>query len=359
MSLGPFAAELIENAKFIASTGKGILAADESTGTIGQRFASIGVENNEDNRRKYRQLLFKTEGIEQYVSGVILFEETLYQADDNGTPFVDIMKAKGILPGIKVDKGIKILPGTNGESVTQGIDDLDVRCAKYYAQGARFAKWRAVLNIKDSIGATPSQLAIDENANTLARYASIRQANGLVPIVEPEVLMDGDFSIEVAAVITERVIAACYKSLSDHHVMLEGTLLKPNMVRSGSDALVPASPTEIALATVRVLQHTVPVAVPGITFLSGGMSEEEASLALSFINQAPGPKPWALTFSYGRALQQSTLKAWKGEDANIPAAQAVLLARAQANSLASVGKYTGGIGAEGSNTSTFVKGYVY
>lgn len=236
---------------------------------------------------------------------------------------------------------------------------MDARCAKYYAQGARFAKWRAVLHIKDTVGATPSDLAIIENANTLARYASICQQNGLVPIVEPEVLMDGDFSIEVAAVCTEKVIAAVYKALSDHHVMLEGTLLKPNMVRSGSDAAVQASSAEIALATVRVLQHTVPCAVPGITFLSGGMSEEEASLSLNAINQAPGPRPWSLTFSYGRALQQSVLKTWKGDDANIGEAQAVLLARAQANSLANLGQYQGGVGGEGSTTSTFVKGYVY
>mmetsp|Transcript_23239 Transcript_23239/g.22392 ORF Transcript_23239/g.22392 Transcript_23239/m.22392 type:complete len:360 (+) Transcript_23239:49-1128(+) len=359
MSLGPYAAELIQNARAIGAPGKGILAADESTGTIGQRFAGIGAENTEENRRKYRQLLFKTKGIEQYVSGVILFEETLYQNADDGTPFVDIMKSLNILPGIKVDKGIKPLSGTNGECVTQGIDDLDARCAKYYAQGARFAKWRAVLHIKDTIGATPSQVAINENADTLARYASICQANGLVPIVEPEVLMDGDFGIEVAAAMTERVIAACYKSLSDHHVMLEGTLLKPNMVRSGSDAKVQATAKEIAHATVRVLQHTTPCAVPGITFLSGGMSEEDASVALNEINHAPGPKPWALTFSYGRALQQSVLKAWKGSDANIPAAQAVLLERAKANSLACQGLYTGGAGGADASTSSFVKGYVY
>eukprot|EP01041_Mallomonas_annulata_P001909 gene1909-3691_t len=354
-----YAAELIETAKGIAAAGKGILAADESTGTIGQRFASINVENTEENRRKYRQLLFTTEGIEQYVSGVILYEETLYQTLDNGKTVPEQLTSKGIYIGIKVDKGIKPLAGTNGECVTQGMDDLDVRCAKYYQAGARFAKWRAVLHIKDTIGATPSQVAIDENASTLARYASICQQNGLVPIVEPEVLMDGDFSIEVAAAMTERVIAACYKSLSDHHVMLEGTLLKPNMVRSGSDCTPQATQQEIALATVRVLQHTVPPAVPGITFLSGGMSEEDASLALNEINKAPGPKPWALTFSYGRALQQSTLKAWRGEDANIPAAQAVLTGRAQANSLATYGKYTGGAGGDGANTSTFVKGYVY
>lgn len=358
-SLGPYAAELIANAKAIAAPGKGILAADESTGTIGQRFEKISTENTEENRRKYRQLLFTTTGIEEYISGVILFEETLFQKADDGTPFVDIMKAKGIIPGIKVDKGIKPLAGTAGECVTQGIDDLDARCAKYYAQGARFAKWRAVLHIKDTFGATPSQVAINENAETLARYASICQSNGLVPIVEPEVLMDGDFSIEVAAAMTERVIAACYKSLSDHHVMLEGTLLKPNMVRSGSDSAVQAPMTAVALATVRVLQHTVPCAVPGVTFLSGGMSEEDASLALNYINQAPGPRPWSLTFSYGRALQQSCLKAWMGNDANIPAAQAVLLKRAQANSLANLGKYAGGAGGADANASTFVKGYVY
>lgn len=225
--------------------------------------------------------------------------------------------------------------------MTQGIDDLDVRCKKYYEQGARFAKWRAVLNIKDTIGGTPSQLSIDENANTLARYASICQQNGLVPIVEPEVLMDGDFTIEVAAAVTERVIAACYKALSDHHVMLEGTLLKPNMVRSGSDASPQATAAEIGIATVRVLQHTVPVAVPGITFLSGGMSEEEASLSLNAINLAPGPKPWSLTFSFGRALQQSCLSAWKGKDENVSEAQSVLLTRCKANSLANLGKYEG------------------
>lgn len=354
-----YAAELIATANAISAPGKGILAADESTGTIGKRFDAISVENNEDNRRKYRQLLFQAENLQENISGVILYEETLYQNADDGTQFVDILKSKGIIPGIKVDKGIKPLFGTNGECVTQGMDDLDVRCAKYYAQGARFAKWRAVLHIKDSIGATPSKVAIDENAQTLARYASICQMNGLVPIVEPEVLMDGDFGIETAAVATEKVLAACFKALSDHHVLLEGILLKPNMVRSGSDAAVAATPDEIALATVRVLQHTVPCAVPGITFLSGGMSEEDASLSLNAINLAPGPKPWSLTFSYGRALQQSVLQAWKGDDANVANAQTVLLARAKANGLANLGKYTGGCGGDAATASTFVKGYVY
>jgi len=244
--------------------------------------------------------------------------------------------------------------------VTEGMDDLDKRCAKYYAQGARFAKWRAVLHVKDCLGVTPSSLAILENANALARYASICQANGLVPIVEPEVLMDGDFSIEVAEEATEKVIAACYKALSDHHVMLEGTLLKPNMVRSGSDAKIQATASEIAEATVRVLQHCIPVSVPGITFLSGGMSEEEASVALNAINVVPaGPKPWTLSFSYGRALQQSTLKAWQGKDENIDAAQQALLARARVNSLATLGKYHGGEGGESATESSHVKGYVY
>lgn len=288
-----------------------------------------------------------------------MFEETLFQKGADGTPMVDMLKKKGIICGIKVDKGVKPLAGTNGETVTQGIDDLDARCKKYYEQGARFAKWRGVLHIKDSIGATPSAVSLTENANTLARYASICQQNGLVPIVEPEVLMDGDFTIETAAAMTERVLAAVYKALSDHHVMLEGTLLKPNMVRSGSDAAVQATPQEIARATVRVLQHTVPCAVPGITFLSGGMSEEEASLSLNYINQQPGPRPWSLTFSYGRALQQSCLKSWMGEAANVKAAQDTLMVRAKANSLANLGKYAGGAGGAEASTSTHVKNYVY
>jgi fructose-bisphosphate aldolase class I len=356
---GKYALELIENAKKIAAPGKGILAADESTGTIGSRFKNINVENIEENRRKYRELLFTTENLEEHISGVILFDETLGQKTADGTLFADILAKKGILPGIKVDKGVKPLFGTKGETVTQGMDDLDTRCASYYARGCRFAKWRAVLNINDSIGATPSAVAIQENAETLARYASICQANGLVPIVEPEVLMDGDFPIEVAAAATERVLAAVYKALSDHHVLLEGTLLKPNMVRSGSDAKVQATPKEIAAATVTVLQRTVPCAVPGVTFLSGGMAEEEASLALNELNQPLGPKPWSLTFSYGRALQQSVLKTWGGKDENVAEAQATLRARAKANGLANLGKYTGGAGGSAADASLLVKNYVY
>ena len=347
---------------------KGLLAADESTGTIGKRFASINVENTLENRRNYRELLFTADGIENYISGVILFEETLYQKTASGELFTDLLKKKGVIPGIKVDKGVKPLFGTNGETVTQGLDDLDARCAEYYKAGARFTKWRAVFDIKDCVGATPSSLAISENAQNLARFASISQANGLVPVVEPEVLMDGDFTIEIAAAATRKVLVGVYKALADHNVMLEGTLLKPNMVRSGAAAKVSmltyslvailiiihtcnlqaqASPQEVALATAKAVQQTVPCAVPGITFLSGGMSEEEASICLSLINNAPGALPWSLSFSYGRALQKSCLQAWRGQETNVADAQRALLDRARANSLAQQGRYTGGISGEG------------
>lgn len=345
------------------------------------------------------KLLFLSLGLEQYISGVILFEETLYQKTAEGKPFVNILQEKGIIPGIKVDKGVKPLHGTDGETVTQGIDDLDVRCAEYYKQGARFAKWRSVLHIKGvSINANgkisvtcPSEVSLIENANTLARYASICQQYGLVPIVEPEVLMDGDFSVEVAAYVTQKVISACYNALEQHHVLLEGTLLKPNMVRWGSDykpnfelsaeEIASANGNEkvieeikqkkgmelVGLATVSVLQRSVPPAVPGITFLSGGMSEEEASLALNAMNSLVlntnltnnKQAPWRLTFSYGRALQQSCLKAWSGEDANVKKAQEALLSRARANGLASLAQYQGGAGGESATQSTYVKGYVY
>lgn len=359
MAAMDFAPELITNARAIASPGKGILAADESTGTIGKRFAQISVENTQPNRRDYREFLFRSEGLNQYISGVILYEETLFDSAADGTPLVDLLTSQGILPGIKVDMGVQPLFGTDGETVTQGITGLGDRCKRYYAQGARFAKWRAVLHIKDDSGATPSQLSIDQNAATLARYAAICQANGLVPIVEPEVLMDGTHSIEHSAAVTEKVLAACYKKLSDHHVMLEGTLLKPNMVRAGTECPTPASPAEIAMATVRVLQHTVPVAVPGITFLSGGMSEEEASVALNEMNKIDTIKPWSLTFSYGRALQQSCLKAWSGSPDNVPAAQAELLKRAQANSQANLGTYSGGAGGAAADVGTHVANYSY
>lgn len=291
------------------------------------------------------------------MSGAIMFEETLFHKAADGTPFVELLRKENIVPGIKVDKGVKPLAGTDGETVTQGIDDLDVRCAKYYEAGARFAKWRGVIKISDA--GAPSTYAIQETVTRLARYASICQQNGLVPIVEPEVLMDGEHDIAVSAAVTSRVLAAQYKALNDAGVLLEGTLLKPNMVRSGTECSAQADAAGIARATVRTLQHTVPVAVPGITFLSGGMSEEEATLALNAINQVPAKKPWSLTFSYGRALQQSVLKAWQGKVENVGAAQVALLARAKANSEAQLGKYAGGAGGAAAADSLHVSNYSY
>ncbi|XP_027365692.1 fructose-bisphosphate aldolase 6, cytosolic-like [Abrus precatorius] len=348
--------ELIANAAYIGTPGKGILAADESTGTIGKRLASINVENVETNRRILRELLFTAPGCLQFLSGVILFEETLYQKTAAGVPFVDVLKKGGVLPGIKVDKGTIELAGTNGETTTQGLDDLGQRCKKYYEAGARFAKWRAVLKI----GANePSPLAIHENANGLARYAAICQENGLVPIVEPEILSDGSHDINKCADVTERVLAACYKALNDHHVLLEGTLLKPNMVTPGADS-ARVGPEVIAEHTVRALLRTVPPAVPAIVFLSGGQSEEEATVNLNAMNKLNGKKPWSLTFSYGRALQQSTIKAWAGKNENIPKAQAALLTRCKANSEATLGTYKGDAKlGEGASESLHVKDYKY
>ncbi|MCL7028321.1 hypothetical protein MKW94_019377 [Papaver nudicaule] len=342
---GKYADELIANAAYIGTPGKGILAADESTGTIGKRLSSINVENVESNRRALRELLFCTPGCLQYLSGVILFEETLYQKTAAGKMFVDVMKEGGVLPGIKVDKGTVELAGTNGETTTQGLDGLAQRCATYYAAGARFAKWRAVLKIGPN---EPSQLAINENANGLARYAIICQENGLVPIVEPEILVDGTHDIDRCADVTERVLAACYKALNDHKVLLEGTLLKPNMVTPGSEAKKVAP------------ERTMPPAVPAVVFLSGGQSEEEATRNLNAMNQLKAKKPWSLSFSFGRALQQSTLKAWSGKDENIEKAQAAFLARCKANSEATLGTYKGDapVG-EGAAESLHVKGYTY
>ncbi|KAL9680143.1 hypothetical protein QQ045_018021 [Rhodiola kirilowii] len=353
---GKYADELIANATYIGTPGKGILAADESTGTIGKRLSSINVENNEANRRALRELLFCTPGALDCLSGVILFEETLYQKTAAGKPFVDAMKEAGVLPGIKVDKGTVELAGTDGETTTQGLDGLAQRCQKYYEAGARFAKWRAVLKIGPN---EPSQLAINENANGLARYAIICQENGLVPIVEPEILVDGSHDINKCADVTERVLAACYKALNDHHVLLEGTLLKPNMVTPGSDA-PKATPEVIAEYTVRALQRTMPPAVPAVVFLSGGQSEEEATRNLNAMNQLKTKKPWSLSFSFGRALQQSTLKAWSGKEENVAKAQAAFLTRCKANSQATLGTYKGDAElSEGAAESLHVKDYKY
>ncbi|XP_071789547.1 fructose-bisphosphate aldolase, muscle type-like [Asterias amurensis] len=350
--------ELAQTARQIVAPGKGILAADESTGTMGKRFANIGVENTEENRRLYRQLLFTTDpSISNNISGVILFHETLYQKSDDGTPFVKLIQEKGIVPGIKVDKGVVPLSGFNcAECTTQGLDDLGTRCAQYYKDGARFAKWRCVLKISD---VTPSDVAMRENANVLARYAIICQQNGLVPIVEPEVLSDGSHTLERAQEVTEQVLSHTYKALIDHRVFLEGTLLKPNMVTAGQSCPTKNTPEEVGCATVVALSRTVPPAMPGVTFLSGGQSEEGASVHLNAINAYPGKKPWALTFSYGRALQASVLKAWGGKKENVKAAQEELLNRAKVNGEAALGKYGGGATGAATEASLFVANHQY
>ncbi|CAD5121224.1 DgyrCDS9758 [Dimorphilus gyrociliatus] len=351
-------AELKRIADAIVAPGKGILAADESTGTMGKRLTDINVENAEENRRLYRQLLFSTEAklLSQHISGVILFHETFYQKDDQGRLFPDLLKSIGIIPGIKVDKGVVPLAGSDGEVTTQGLDGLAERCAEYKKGGADFAKWRCVLKIQSH---TPSLQGMLENANVLARYASICQQNGLVPIVEPEILPDGDHDLETCQKVSEQVLAFVYKALADHHVYLEGTLLKPNMVTPGQSCPKRSTPEEIARATVTALQRTVPAAVPGVTFLSGGQSEQDASVNLNAINKFEGKKPWALTFSYGRALQASVLKAWKGSKDNVGKGQDELLKRARANGQAALGKYDGKIESAAAGASLFVSNHAY
>uniref|UniRef100_A0A673K0J2 Fructose-bisphosphate aldolase n=1 Tax=Sinocyclocheilus rhinocerous TaxID=307959 RepID=A0A673K0J2_9TELE len=350
--------ELATIAQRIVATGKGILAADESTGTMAKRFQKTNVENTEENRRSFRDILFSVDNsVSEYIGGVIFFHETLYQKSAQGVLFPKVIKNKGIVVGIKVDKGTAGLGGTDGETTTQGLDGLSERCAQYKKDGCDFAKWRCVLKISDSC---PSALAIAENANVLARYASICQQNGLVPIVEPEILPDGDHDLQRCQYATEKVLAAVYKALSDHHVYLEGTLLKPNMVTAGHSCTKKYNPQEVAMATVTALRRTVPAAVPGICFLSGGQSEEEASLNLNAMNQLPLHRPWKLSFSYGRALQASALAAWKGQAANKKAAQDAFVTRAKINSLASKGEYKpSGQADQASTQSLFTASYVY
>ncbi len=346
--------QLLETITKICTPGKGILAADESTGTIGKRFANINLENNLDNRTKYRELLFTTPDLNKYISGVITFEETLLLLKNNNKLLIQPLLDNNIVVGIKVDKGVKTLYGTD-EDVTQGIDDLDKRSKLYYDAGARFAKWRAVIKIDENKN-LPSDLALHENAVTLARYASICQNNGLVPIVEPEIIMDGNHSIEKSYNETVKILSYVYRELIRHHVDIECTLLKPNMVRSGFDSDEEFDLNKIAELTVKALQQTVPVSMPGVVFLSGGMSEIEASKALNEINKINTKKPWYLTFSYGRALQASVLEKWKGLDDNIGIAQKMLILRSKANGLASIGKY---INEEETGISLYEKNYTY
>src|SRR5215216_3644960 len=326
---------LEETARALVAEGKGILAADESDGTIKKRFDSIGVESTEENRRAYRELLFATSGAEEYISGVILFDETIRQSAEDGTPFPQLLESKGIIPGIKVDKGAKPLALSDGETITEGLDGLRGRLDEYRELGARFAKWRATYSIDAD---KPSEYCVWTNAHALARYAALCQEAGLVPIVEPEVLQDGTHTLEQSSKATGRVLQAVYTELHDQRVDYRGTLLKPNMVLSGYDASDRADVQAVAQATLEVLYKHVPAAVPGIVFLSGGQTDEDATAHLNAMN-ARGPHPWELSFSYGRALQAPALKAWRGEAANVAAAQAAYLHRAAMNSAARSGAY--------------------
>jgi fructose-bisphosphate aldolase class I len=330
------ASELATTAQALVAPGKGILAADESGGTIKKRFDSIDVESTEENRRDYREMLFRTEGAADFISGVILYDETIRQKAADGTPLVELLEKQGIIPGIKVDLGAKALPFAPGETITEGLDGLRDRLAEYKQLGARFAKWRATYSITDVL---PSQLCIDANAHALARYAALCQEAGIVPIVEPEVLMDGDHTIERSAVVTTAVLDAVFGELYGQRCTLEGLLLKPNMVLPGYSCAQQASDDQIADATVRCFARTVPAAVPGIVFLSGGQSDEAATSRLNAMNKL-GPHPWQLSFSYGRALQAPALKAWHGQAANVDAGKAAYLHRARLNGAARTGSYT-------------------
>jgi fructose-bisphosphate aldolase class I len=327
--------ELHKNAKALVAEGKGILAADESDSTIKKRFDSIDLESTEDNRRAYREMLFTTPGAEEYISGVILFDETIRQSSSDGTPFPKLLASKGIIPGIKVDTGAKPLPHAEGETVTEGLDGLRERLKEYYALGARFAKWRATYSISDTL---PSDYCIWTNAHALARYAALCQEANIVPIVEPEVLQDGTHTIERSYHVTCRVLDALYTELFDQRVDLFGTLLKPNMVLSGYEASDRAGADEVAEWTLKCFYKHVPAAVPGIVFLSGGQTDEDSTAHLNAMN-ARGPHPWQISFSYGRALQAPAIKAWAGKPENIEAGQRAYYHRAKMNSAARTGMY--------------------
>ncbi|MCA0047637.1 fructose-bisphosphate aldolase class I [Mesorhizobium sp. B283B1A] len=318
--------------------GKGLLAADESSGTIKKRFDVIGVESTADSRRDYREMMFRAkDAMTKYISGVILYDETIRQKAADGTPLVDIIKASGAIPGIKVDAGAKPLAGFPGDTVTEGLDGLRERLADYYQLGARFAKWRAVIDIDTGKG-VPSASSIAANTHALARYAALCQEAGIVPIVEPEVLMDGAHDIDTCYEISKATLIKLYDELHAARVVLEGTILKPNMVLSGKKSGTVDSPEEVAEKTIKLFRQTVPAAVPGIAFLSGGQEDEEATANLSAIN-AIGPHPWKLTFSYGRALQAAPQKAWSGKASNVAAGQAAFTHRAHMNHLAALGKW--------------------
>ncbi len=325
-----------ETARLLVAPGKGIRAADESDSTIKKRLDGIGVESTEANRRAYRDLLFTAQGAAEHISGVILFDETIRQSSLDGTPFPELLAQLGIIPGIKVDQGAKPLAGAPGETVTEGLDGLRDRLGEYRELGARFTKWRAVITIGDGI---PSEYCIWANAHALARYAALSQEAGLVPIVEPEVLMDGAHSLDESYGVTSRTLNAVFTELHDQRVALEEMLLKPNMVLSGYEAGEQAGVEDVARATIRCFRHVVPAAVPGIVFLSGGQSDEAATAHLNAMN-ALGEHPWQLSFSYGRALQAPSLQAWRGEESNVAAAQEAFLHRARMNGAARSGEYS-------------------
>jgi len=329
-------ADLNKVAVAMVAPGKGILAADESTGTIKKRFDAIKVESTEDSRRDYREMLFRSsEAMSRYISGVILYDETIWQAARDGTPLIKLIEQSGAIPGIKVDEGTQALPNCPGELVTVGLDKLAERLKKYYERGARFAKWRAVIDVGPNI---PTMTAIDVNAHALARYAALCQAAQIVPIVEPEVLMDGDHDIERCYEVTKRVLNKTFQELRVQRIALEGMVLKPNMVVPGKKSPRQASVEEVAEKTVRLLKNCVPAAVPGIAFLSGGQSDEEATAHLDGMNRIGG-LPWPLTFSYGRALQAAPQKAWSGKSENTAAGQRAFTHRARMNSLARKGEW--------------------
>lgn len=329
--------ELSSTIQSIITPGKGILAADESVPTITKRFQALGIESTEETRRAYRSLLFTTKGAEEYLSGVILFEETLNQSADDGTPLAEVLSRRGIMPGIKVDKGTTPLPGAEGDLITQGLDGLADRLKGYKAKGARFTKWREVYAITDH---NPTPLGIAANAEVLARYAAICQQEGFVPIVEPEVLIDGDHTIERCHEVSEAVLHAVFAALFRHRVLLEGMVLKPSMVIPGKEHATKASPQQVAEATLHVLKRCVPAAVPTINFLSGGQKPEEATANLNAMNAMYPKAPWVLSFSYARALQDPAMKAWAGKRENVVPAQQAFYRRVKMNSLARGGKWT-------------------
>ena len=326
-------------AQALVTPGKGILAADESSGTIKRRFDSINVESTEDNRRNYREMLFRTDDVETYISGVILYDETARQNGVDGVPLVRALSSRGIIPGIKVDKGTQPLAGSPNELITEGLDGLGQRLAEYCGMGIRFAKWRAVITIGDGL---PTPYCIEVNAHALARYAAVSQHAGLVPIVEPEVLMDGDHDIDECYAATKATLLETFAQLARQGVALEGMLLKPNMVVSGSSASNRADAETVAAMTVECFKQTIPAAIPGVVFLSGGQSDDEATVNLNAINleAAKVGAPWALSFSFGRGLQSAPLKAWGGKAENVPTAQAAFKLRARLTSAAQMGKYS-------------------